>query len=610
MRRPSFRLGLVAVLFAAALGPVSPAPTAPIKDYYFPDVRIEIRVAADGTFAVEERRTFAFQGRFSWASMWIPTRYARGPMSYRVAVEDFSVEDADGGRLRTEAAEGADRFEAKWFYTAANERRTFVIRYRVRGAVFSYADVTEIYWQAIGGGWTKPTKSVDVTVRLPQAVPDRNDILVYGHGPLTGRAEILDAATARFSATNVKAGQFVEIRMAWPPGLVAGVLSTDYTRATLRDEEARRVKQTIADLERAEAAAERRAKAARALGGIWLAALVLLPLSWLPIFMRTWRKVGQDYRVPGTPAYVHEPPSELRPALVELLLKEGSGVTPRAFTATIFDLARRGWIEIHDRLRESHRLFHKGPDYETTLVLKRAYRSDGDLQPYEIDVLDLVFGDGAGEPAVGTQRTVDDFKDDLKRHPQRFRKWYEAWTKTVKGEGAGRGFIEPESVRARNVFLIATAPLAVLTLNPILLVFTLSLVPTLKRRAMPWAQENEQWKGLRRFLRDFSRFKDMPPEAYKLWESYLVFGILFGFAARILKALPDVLQTGQAVAPGWYVGAGPSGLSGPGGLENMIASINAMSTSIQSAASYSSGAGGGFSGGGAGGAGGGGGGAG
>ena len=609
MRPNRFRLAASALFALIALMASRPAAAA-AKTYDFPDVRIDIRIAADGTFAVEERRTFDFRGRFSWASMWIPTLYERNGKSHRVVIEDFAIEDRDGTPLRADAQAGAGRFEVKWYYSAANERRTFLIRYRVRGAVFSYPDCTEIYWQAIGGGWERATRSAAVTVRLPAPAADRSDLLVYGHGPLTGRASIVDAATGLFTATNVKAGQFLEVRMAWPPGLVAGVPSSEYTRASLREEEAGRVQRTIADIERERIASDKRLRTTKTLTGIWLVALVLVPLVWLPFFMRTWRRVGQDYRFSGLPDYAREPASELPPALVELLMKEGVGITPRSFTATIFDLARRGWLEIHDDLVEKRRLFFKGQDYASTLILKKSFEADPALRGFERDVLGLLFGEVSGGPASpGARLAVNELKAYLKKNGQKFRKWYEAWSKAVKAEGAALGFIEPGSLRARNAFLIATVPLALVTLNPLLGVMAASLVPTLKRRALPFARENEQWKAFRRFLRDFSHFKDIPPEAYKLWEFYLVFGILFGFASKILKALPIVLESDRAAVPVWYTGSGHPGFGGTGGLAHMIASIDTMSASIQSAASYSSGAGGGFSGGGAGGAGGGGGGA-
>jgi len=599
------------IVLGLAIGCLAtPAAAAQTKNYYFPDVRIDVRLAADGSFTVEEERTFEFRGRFSWASMWLPTRYDRGPLSYRVAIEDFDVLDAGGGSLRTEVSALGDRFEAKWFFSAANERRTFRIRYRVRGAVFSYPDLTEIYWQAIGGGWEKPTRNVSVTVHLPAPVASKEDLLVYGHGPLSGVAAILDTSTARFTATNVKAGQFLEIRMAWPSGLVAGVPSTQYNRETLRREEARFVQDTVARLEKEREAEARRARRLKTLTGVWLGALLLVPLLWLPFFMRTWRRVGQDYHFSDLPEYFREPASDLPPALVELLMKEGVGITPKSFTATIFDLARRGRLEIHDRLVEKRHLFRTTQDYETTIVLKKAYRGDAELRDYEIDVLDLLFEGMSGGPSdVGASLAIEDLKKYLKGNPQKFRKWYEAWSKSIKEEGKKLGFIEPESLWARNMFAIVTVPLALLTLNPLLAVLGASLVPTLKRRTLTWAREYEQWKAFRRFLGDFSNFKDIPPEAYKLWEFYLVFGILFGYAAKILKTLPVILQNGQAAVPVWYANFGHPGFLSSGGLDHMISSINAMSASIQSAASTSSGSGGGFSGGGGGGAGGGGGGA-
>ena len=515
-----------------------------------------------------------------------------------------------GGALRTEISTPGDRFEAKWFYSASNEKRTFRLRYRVRGAVFSYPDITEIYWQAIGGGWEKPTRNASITVHLPARVGSKDDLLVYGHGPLSGVAAIIDAQTAHFTAANVKAGQFLEIRMAWPSGLVAGVPSTQYSRESLRQEEARFIQETVARLEKESEAYARRARTMKTLTGLWLGAMIFIPLLWLPFFLRTWRRVGQDHHFPGLPEYFREPASKLPPALVELLMKEGVGITPKSFTATIFDLARRGRLEIHDQLAEKRHFFRITQEYDTTIILKKAYRRDPDLRGFEIDVLDLLFeGMSGGAADIGSSLAVEDLKKYLKRNPQKFRKWYEAWSKAVKEEGKRLGFIEPESLRARNRFAILTVPLIIFTLNPLLAVLGASLIPTLKRRTLPWAREYEQWKAFRRFLGDFSNFKDIPPEAYKLWEYYLVFGILFGYAAKILKTLPVVLQSDQAAVPVWYANFGHAGFLSSGGLDHMISSINTMSASIQSAASYSSGSGGGFSGGGGGGAGGGGGGA-
>ena len=67
-----------ALLTAACLVALSmPASAAAPKDYYFPEVRVDISIASDGTFLVDEYRTFEFEGSFSYAYIVIPLRVER-----------------------------------------------------------------------------------------------------------------------------------------------------------------------------------------------------------------------------------------------------------------------------------------------------------------------------------------------------------------------------------------------------------------------------------------------------------------------------------------------------------------------------------------------------
>ncbi len=604
----TFRRGVPMIAFLAALLAASAAGAgAAVKDFHFPDVRIEIAVSADGAFTVEEFRTFDFRGRFTWAAFWLPTR-AEGPGGPRdLVVDDVAIADENGEPLRAAISRSTGRLEAKWYFEASNERRTFHFHYRVSRGIVRYPDVCELYWKAIGAGWDKRTDAATVTVRLPAPAADRSGLLVYGHGPLSGVSEILDAQTVRFHASAIPPRQFLEIRFLWPPGLTDGVPSGARTLETIRAEEARFVRETIDGQRKAIAEADRRAARMRRWIVLWLAGLVVIPLAWLAFFIPAWRRDGKDYRFDDISPYVHEPPSDLPPALMESLLKEGEAPTPRSFTATIFDLARKGFIEVEDVRVEKHGLFGPKASVDTNLTLRRDYRGDGALLPFEKAVLDCLFDLAWHEPAPGARITLEEFKKRLKGHPQDFQTWFQSWTKAVKAEAKARGFIEPASLHRRNVFLAVTVPLALLTLNVVLIVLAGLLIPTMKRRTMAWAREYEMWKGLKRFLDDFSEFKDLPPEAYELWERYLIAGMIFGNAKRILKTLPIVLRDERAASPVWYAGSGRSAFLQSGGIESMISHIDALSASITSAAHYSSGAGGGFSGGGGGGAGGGGG---
>ncbi|MDH4258371.1 MAG: DUF2207 domain-containing protein, partial [Candidatus Aminicenantes bacterium] len=222
MRRDS-RLRQISWVFAACvfLLTLNTIGEAQTKDFYFPRVTIEVNVDRDGSFTVDEYRTYDFQGSFSWALLRIPLRVSRFGYSYDVSIEDFKVQDERGTPLRMETSRRGGEFEAKWYYQASDQLRTFHIHYRLRGGIVSYPEVSELYWRVIGSGWDKPTEYAGVTVNLPQPVSSLNDILVYGHGPLSGRAEIVDLKTARFVATNLRAGQFMEVRMVWPAGMVS-----------------------------------------------------------------------------------------------------------------------------------------------------------------------------------------------------------------------------------------------------------------------------------------------------------------------------------------------------------------------------------------------------
>ena len=285
------------------------------KNFYFPEVRIEVRVEKDGSFVIDEYRAYDFQGSFSWASIWIPLQVDRQGYTYGVGIEDFNITDDQGGALQTEASFKDGKFTAKWYFSARNEKKTFHLHYRVRGGIVSYPEVTELYWQAIGSGWEKPTGKSTITVHLPEAVRSKDDIRVYGHGPLSGWAEIVDDRTARFTATDIGSRQFLEVRVIWPAGMVGGVPSTRHTLESIRQEEAGFVQQTIERARRAQAARQRAAKTFLRLAGIWALWLLLGPISWLFFYLHFWKRIGKDYRFDDIPQYFRELPSDLSPAL-------------------------------------------------------------------------------------------------------------------------------------------------------------------------------------------------------------------------------------------------------------------------------------------------------
>jgi len=158
---------LVIFFLLTLLLPFQGCLAAEAKDYYFPELKADLYIQKDGSFIVSQFLTFEFQGQFSWASLWIPLR-ARKNSSLEVKVQDFRVRDERGLDLPLEAKVEAGKFQARWSFSARNERRTFNISYRIVNGILNYPDVSELYWQIIGSEVDRPTARAEVTVHLPE----------------------------------------------------------------------------------------------------------------------------------------------------------------------------------------------------------------------------------------------------------------------------------------------------------------------------------------------------------------------------------------------------------------------------------------------------------
>jgi len=122
-----------------------------------------------------------------------------------------------------------------------------------------------------------------------------------------------------------------------------------------------------------------------------------------------------------------------------------------------------------------------------------------------------------------------------------------------------------------------------------------------RRRSGEAEQEAERWDAFRRYLTDFPRLQDAPPSTLELWERYLVYGIAFGIAERVLQGaqlhMPEELHQASSIywiSPTGDLGSGPSAL----GISDLSSGFG---SALAPPSSGSGGFGGGFSGGGGGG---------
>ncbi|MDX6596770.1 MAG: hypothetical protein QOE87_657, partial [Gaiellales bacterium] len=357
---------------------------------------------------------------------------------------------------------------------------------------------------------------------------------------------------------DVPAERAVTLRVLYPPSALAAdapyarrvhddVLAATIAREQAAAESARRDKRQLED----------------ALHHPWAwivaaAALALVPAGLLGGFAY-WR-FGRERSTGAAPEYVHEPPDDLAAALVPSLLAQRVVAGGDQLAATLFELVRRGRFTMTHVTRE-----------ESSLA---------GLRHREIDDVDLARGDESIELAVveGPVAAIFDkltaegpvalsqVSGIVKDLPRADRVWFHGKSESFEAAignqarqrifwsghgmlvkwlaftafllaGAGllavgiAGLADPPLIRRDLIFTAAGAALA---LNAV--VVLLLPAPMWRRRRPAMQASAEQWEGFRHYLEDFPRLADKPADTLPLWERYLIYGITFGIAERVLEA--------------------------------------------------------------------------
>ena len=257
-------------------------------------------------------------GPFSFAYFEVDDPFAR--------LRNFTISEVrDGGRETPVTPDYAshsvatEAFQARWSFTAEDEERKWIFRYRMSCGIDVYSDTAHLFWQFIGTGWTEPTDRASVTVHLPgrstgtfdrpgacdpderplvpigSATPlEKADVRAWGHGPLNGEVRLVDPQTIVFDVRDVPPASFVEGSILFPTDTVPlAPVTVDRPRMNQILEEER----SLAN----EANALRRRHRAERAAVVTL--LVLVPLACALLALMAWLRD----RVPGVPRILREP---------------------------------------------------------------------------------------------------------------------------------------------------------------------------------------------------------------------------------------------------------------------------------------------------------------
>ena len=569
------------------LGALLAAPVDALADSFtLPHATVTTRLERSGAIEVTEQIEFSFSGYFSGAYRDIPLPASAGVSDVWVA--EGARRYAPGaltslGSSGTDGSFGAVRIPYQglrvvWHYQASNERRTFTVHYRLTGVVRRHPDVVDIQQQVWGDQWKQSLGSLDARLILPGQAPSGATYRswvdpAFREHALTQRPDGVIA-----SATDVPPGSAVTLRTLVPSSLLdpaapdAVRVATPGLPQIAKDEDAQ-----VAEYRKQQSQLDQ----VRHHPFAWLAAALALALVPAALIAGLVFRVYGRERPTGTkPQYLTEPPDELAPALVPSLLAQRTVTSRELLAATLFDLIRRG------RYRTSGQTTTEGRREIDDVELSAGPAKDLELSPVDQPVaaiFDRLLEHGPFKLSEASSIVGGLGEADRRWYNEQSRRFDAAVVGDVTGRAWWRGpgyglkflvvlafavagalllwwgirdLIAPPLTRGE---LIRTGLGIALLINAAI---CLALPISVWRRRVPQAQADaERWEAFHDYLRDFPRLDEKPADTIVLWERYLVYGIAFGLADRVMAAakvgFPAVAQSGvySGMSSGFYAGS-------------------------------------------------------
>ncbi|MGB9703769.1 MAG: DUF2207 domain-containing protein, partial [Candidatus Micrarchaeales archaeon] len=183
------------------------------KSYYYPEIYINLKLENDGSVIVTQKRTYRFNGEFSWAYLDLLKKGAKN-------IELINIYDADtnASPIYYYIDDYPTHLKVTWFYVAIDEDKTFVIVYKIIGAIKRYNDVAEFYWKVIDDPHEK-IEHLYINVSLPSPSPNLFKIFVHGQGSSGKIFFSPDNKSAIITYDNIPKNTYVELRILAQPNI-------------------------------------------------------------------------------------------------------------------------------------------------------------------------------------------------------------------------------------------------------------------------------------------------------------------------------------------------------------------------------------------------------
>lgn len=381
---------------------------------------------------------------------------------------------------------------------------TYNIYYEVWNGINFFSDRDELSWNAIGTEWNVPIKKSGVIVRLPEKLPKENLRLSCFTG-VKGSMESNCVINVKENGEIVFESQKIfmpkeglTIVVAWPKGIIKDIPNSIKIHILLRE--------------------------------IWP---VIIPFFVFVYLFIKWLRKGKDFKIKKPIVAQYEPPDNLRPAEVGLILNQR--ITGKEITATLIDLAVRGYIKIQEVFVNNS----EDKDFEL-IKLKDFENKQEDLREYEREILRKIFG-SKNKILVSE---LENIKDNLKLSTiakklfsETGKKYFVSNPQKIQDRLIGNGI----SIIIISIFLAPLFNNGVLFLAGLLSGFLLILFSKfMPKKTKKGIEAYWHILGFRNYINTAEKHRIKFQEKENIFERFLPYAIVFGLTEKWLKVFEEL----------------------------------------------------------------------
>ena len=428
-------------------------------------------------------------------------------------------------------------YRIKLYSKNQNNIRTFKFVYKLPEAIKVYDDVAQFNRKMVGQEWQQGIKYITAKVIVPVPTDyDNSNILVFGHGPLTGEVD-REENTVVYKLDDYYPGDFLEAHILMEPEIFS-----EYDKSKIIHKD---MKQELLDMEAKlseEANTERdRASGQQKISKKQGVILGVLGSIWGVLMFYIYGIYRRKNRVKNSVGkYLRELPDDSSPALVGSFMTDS--ISGNEILATIVDLIRRKILRLETSEEKSI----------ITLVGNTEKLSAQERVIVDIYIND--FGDGKSldlksfgffqKVPMSTARKFEKWKTIIQSEMNRKDLVFEGFKgmgkdlfyKSLCGIILGIKFFGNilEKAMESKMFLI------IIIMGFILLIsLTKARYP---RKELAEAQD--KWQAFKNFLSDYSQLEEAKISSVHLWEQYFVYAIALEVSEKVVEAYKKALDMG------------------------------------------------------------------